>query len=209
MELQYDEQNPSEFTIVATVEKPRDLTCSDSYLFGNTETIHFETFATHGTHTLKFKATGDDAITDLKANGIETYLFCEHLKDELLSVWTSVKAFVGGLGMHGKIPLFDPAVPEYMEEVNKEFLKWSIGFDLVERPTQKVEIDESYVQSGDYFAVTRLDGLDPIIMYGTGSHSGHSVVALRMDGELFITESQDAWYWPTHRIQRTPFKQWL
>ena len=51
----------------------------------------------------------------------------------------------------------------------------------------------------------RLDGLDPMIMYGTGSRSGHSVMALRFDGELYIVESQDAWYWPTHRIQRTPF----
>merc|ERR1711990_794694 len=46
-------------------------------------------------------------------------------------------------------------------------------------------------------------------MYGTGSRSGHSVMALRMDGELYIVESQDAWYWPTHRIQRTPFKAWM
>jgi hypothetical protein len=52
-----------------------------------------------------------------------------------------------------------------------------------------VEIDESLVKSGDYFAVMRLDGLDPMIMYGTGSHSGHSVVALRIDGQLYITES--------------------
>jgi hypothetical protein len=35
----------------------------------------------------------------------------------------------------------------------------------------------------------RQDGLDPMIMYGTGSHSGHSVIALRMDGEVYITES--------------------
>ena len=56
------------------------------------------------------------------------------------------------------------------------------------------------MKSGDYFAVLRLDGLDPMIMYGTGSHSGHSVMALRMDGELYIVESQDAWYWPVHRI---------
>jgi len=46
----------------------------------------------------------------------------------------------------------------------------------------------------------RLDGLDPMIMYGTGSRSGHSVMALRFDNELYIVESQDAWYWPTHRI---------
>ena len=96
-----------------------------------------------------------------------------------------------------------------MEKANVEFLKWSINFDLVERPTKVVEIDENLVKSGDYFAVMRLDGLDPMIMYGTGSHSGHSVVALRMDGNLYIVESQDAWYWPVHRIQRTLFSEWL
>jgi len=58
-------------------------------------------------------------------------------------------------------------------------------------------------------AVLRLDGLDPMIMYGTGSHSGHSVMALRMDGELYIVESQDAPYWPVARIQRTLFRDWL
>ena len=149
---------------------------------------------------MTFKANGADAIEDLQVNGILTYLFCEDLKDELLSVFTSVKAFLGGLGMHGKVPLFQPKVPEYMEKANVDFLKWSINYDLVERPTQVVEIDENLVQSGDYFAVMRLDGLDPMIMYGTGSHSGHSVVALRMEGNLYIVESQDAWYWPVHRI---------
>jgi len=46
-----------------------------------------------------------------------------------------MKAYIGGLGMHGKIPLFGPKVPKYMEEVNKEFLKWSINYNLVERET--------------------------------------------------------------------------
>lgn len=55
----------------------------------------------------------------------------------------------------------------------------------------------------------RLDGLDPMIMYGTGSHAGHSVMALRFDGELYIVESQDGWYWPVHRIQRNKFKEWI
>jgi len=111
--------------------------------------------------------------------------------------------------MHGKIPLFEPKVPEYMEKANLEFMKWALGVEMVERKTQKVTIDESLIQSGDYFAVMRLDGLDPMIMYGTGSHSGHSVAALRMDGKLYIVESQDAWYFPTHRIQRTEFHEWI
>lgn len=59
----------------------------------------------------------------------------------------------------------------------------------------------------------RLDGLDPMIMYGTGSHVGHSVLALwfEEDGkrELYIVESQDAWYWPVKRLQRNRFSVWL
>jgi len=88
--------------------KPRTETCSDFYLFGNTEIQHAENFFFHGKHTLTFKAPTEDAIIDLKAFGLETYLFCEDLQDELLSVFTSLKAFIGGLGMHGKTALFDP-----------------------------------------------------------------------------------------------------
>lgn len=55
----------------------------------------------------------------------------------------------------------------------------------------------------------RLDGLDPIVMWGTGSHAGHTTMALRFDGELYVVESQDAWYWPQVNIQRTPWAQWI
>jgi hypothetical protein len=46
-------------------------------------------------------------------------------------------------------------------------------------------------------------------MWGSGSYAAHCVMALRFDGDLYIVESQDAWYWPTAGLQRTPFKQWM
>jgi len=55
----------------------------------------------------------------------------------------------------------------------------------------------------------RLDGLDPMLMYGTGSKVGHNTMALRFDGELYVVESQDAWYWPTHGLQRTLWADWI
>ena len=55
----------------------------------------------------------------------------------------------------------------------------------------------------------RLDGLEPFIMFGTGSHIGHTVMALRFEGELYIVESQDIWYWPIKRIQRNRFSEWI
>lgn len=208
MDMTYNE-GANELELIVDAQKPRSLTCNDFFFIANYDIYHAENFFLHGKHKITFKLPSDNAKIDLEAFGLETYLFCESLQHELLSVIQTVKAFVGGLGMHGKIPLFDPKVPAYMEEANKEFLKWSIGYELVERETRKVEIDPDTIKSGDYFAVLRLDGLDPMIMYGTGSHSGHTVMAQRFDGELYIVESQDAWYWPIHRIQRTLFSEWL
>lgn len=34
-------------------------------------------------------------------------------------------------------------------------------------------------------------------------------MALWFEEGLYIVESQDAWYWPTAGIQRTPYLQWL
>jgi hypothetical protein len=85
-----------------------------------------------------------------------------------------------------------------MEEANIKFIQWALELNMEVRPTehQRIDIDATQIKSGDYFAVLRLDGLDPMIMYGTGSHSGHTVMACRFDGDLYILESQDAWYWP-------------
>merc|ERR1711935_996873 len=38
-EIKYDESKPSEYTVIANLQKPRSLTCSDAYLWGNTETL--------------------------------------------------------------------------------------------------------------------------------------------------------------------------
>jgi len=74
----------------------------------------------------------------LSSKGLVSFLLCESLQDEFLSVFTTMKAFIGGLGVNGRIPLFEPKVPPYMEKTNLEFLKWSMNMDLVERPIQKV-----------------------------------------------------------------------
>jgi len=66
------------------------------------------------------------------------------------------------------------------------------------------------VHSGDFFGVIRLDGLDPMLAWGMGSSTGHTTVALWMDGELYICESTvtDS-YWPTNGIQRTLYATWM
>jgi hypothetical protein len=76
-----------------------------------------------------------------------------------------------------------------MENENVAFLSEVMNYNLIKRPVNKVEIDESQIKSGDFLAIMRLDGLDPIIMYGTGSHAGHSTMALWFDDGLYVIES--------------------
>ena len=117
--------------------------------------------------------------------------------------------FIGGVSDHPFVPVVGSHTPPYMEKANISFIEAGMGITIEERPIYEVEIPEDSINSGDFFIIMRLDGLDPIIMYGTGSKGAHCVMALRFDGELYIVESQDAWYWPTAGIQRTPYKTWI
>jgi hypothetical protein len=101
-----------------------------------------------------------------------------------------------------------------MEKANLRFLKNFMGFEPKVRPmlSQRyatAKIDKDLIQSGDMLGVLRMDGLDPFIGWDTGAHIAHCVVALRFEGELYITESQNTWFWPVAGIQRTKFDQWM
>ena len=86
MEMTYSDQNENEVMVNVNVAKPRSLWCSDVFLYANTEMYWVNDIFTHGSHSFKLSVPGKDALEDLKVHGMETYLFCEPLKDELLSV---------------------------------------------------------------------------------------------------------------------------
>ena len=190
MKLTYTGEGDSGAVVLeTTLAGKRTPLCTDIFLVANEDTHHLEAYFFAGTHRSTLQIPGKNAVANMQRQGLYTYLFCEGVVDELLSVFTSLKAFVGGFALHGKLPLWSPRVPKYMEDANVEFLKWAVNYTLEERKTQTIEIDEDSIASGDYLAIMRLDGLDPMIMYGTGSHSGHTTTALRFDGELYIVES--------------------
>jgi hypothetical protein len=61
------------------------------------------------------------------------------------------------------------------------------------RPFNKVTtVNDSSIRSGDYLAIARFDGLDPMVMWGTGGRTGHSAVAVWDQGLLYVVESTDA-----------------
>jgi len=180
-------------------------------MFATPNFVHFENYfgAFHG-NTLTFNMPTEIEQADIAFSGVRTYGFCHGIVKEFEGLIRTLEAFLGGLSDHPSLPIIGSHVPAYMEKANIQFLSEVVEYTMEPRTnTDLITIDPDLIQSGDYLAVMRLDGLDQIIMYGTGSHSGHSVVAMRFDGELYIVESQDAWYWPTHGLQRTKWDVWL
>lgn len=96
-----------------------------------------------------------------------------------------------------------------MIEANLRLLKVYNNYIPIRRENKIVNFDKHVIKSGDFVAISRMDGLDPLIMVGAGGRIGHTAVCSWIDGELYVLESQDGWYWPTKGIQRTKWEQWI
>jgi hypothetical protein len=94
---------------------------------------------------------------------------------------------------------------------NVDFLERYAGVTMNPRTDSgDLILDESEIQSGDFFGIIRFDGLDPVLAWAMGAHTGHTVVALRENDQLYIAESTaKGSYWPTNGLQRTPYRQWI
>lgn len=198
--------NGSSITVAITLEQPSSLFCSESLLLGTTSGIALKSFFFHGTHSFAFTVPANarpSEVWDAQNKGVRVFLMMESLTQAISDLWHTVVLFGSEL---------TKAVPSVVAAANVDFLAKYRGLQLVNRPVQEVSVDDSFIQSGDFFGILRLDGLDPMLAWAMGATTGHTTVALRdtETGELFVTEStvKDS-YWPTDGIQKTPFKQWL
>jgi len=197
--------NNGTYTLTVTLSKPTSLLCSDFYLFGTMEGLKLESFFTQGTHQVTWtpaKTARPAQLYDVAHRGIRIFRFVEDdltLAADLLDT----------------VLLFEPmATKKPSDEAaarNIDFLtKYAQKFKMPKRKVQSVPVDESLIHSGDFIGVIRLDGLDPMLAWAMGSATGHTTIAMRVGGELYITESTtNGAYWPTNGIQKTPYKTWI
>jgi hypothetical protein len=188
--------------------------CKDSYLISTTAIHQVKFVYMSGVSKVVLYNLTDDDMADIKINGIKVYGFCQGFFNSLRSLFQTFELYLGGLGnsKDAWIPLFRPTIPWYMEDANIDFMQRYLGFKQIHRGSfadSILNIDEKEIKSGDFIAIHRLDGVDPLIMLGSGSHIGHTCVCLWIEGELYVVESQSGWYWPKQGIQKNKFKQWI
>ena len=117
--------------ITVKYRNPKTIFCFEYFLIANTDIGSF-----HIQDTLISLNIPDSegARTAFEVNGVEVYLFCLDLSELIQSIFQQAKTLLGGMGVNGASALFQPAVPQYMEEANVKFYKDYMGWDMVERP---------------------------------------------------------------------------
>lgn len=204
----------SETILVIEASEPKSFFCQDSYIISLSNFHKVQINYSYGEHRITLKNLTDNDILDLQINGVRLFAFCQGFLSTAHSLLMTLQLYLGGFGddPNSKLPFMRPKVPEYMEKANVEFLSRYVNNKLNKREQYGKAIlnfDISEIKTGDFVAIYRLDGLDPMIMLGTGTRIGHSAVACWIDNELYVLESQDGWYWPKHGIQRNKWSVWV
>jgi len=189
-------------TLTVKTSGRRNAVCSEFYDFGDRESVYLLTLAVTNTHHIKISQWKPYEYNDLVVNGMKAFLFPGNAPEVAASVLMTIS-------------LFKPS--PNMAADNVQFIGKKMQWLMQNRSSGYVSIDKSKVKSGDYLAILRLDGLDPLIMWGTGGHTGHTAVALWFGDDLYVCESTDTMnpnssfaYWPPpYGIIRTPWDQWM
>lgn len=213
MTAEVNQFTDTSITVVLVAEDPLDLFCYDTFLVSTMNQHHFEPIFRRGTHTITFKSLNAVSVSDINAQGVRVFWFCDDIAYSVADLLMTAELFLGGFTTHPDWPIIGSHTTWYMEEANIKFLERSIGYTMEKRDVHRIYVNKTDIHTGDFLAITRLDGLDEIIMYGSGSHVGHSTVAFwsDIDGEmdLYVLESQAGWYWPRDGIQMNKFDQWI
>jgi hypothetical protein len=177
-------------------------TCLEWYIFATQESIYLHPLYFEGFHSFEISEWKKGEHDDVMKNGMQVFLVVEGLLDTIINLaetWLELFSCLGD-----------------QSENNRLFLQEKMNITFKERKQPVVTLNKSDIKSGMYLGVTRFDGLDPMIMWGTGGHTGHTAMTMWMDGELYVMEStSDPWpltcsYWPQpENVMKTQWDKWI
>jgi len=153
-------------------------------------------------YKLESKNLNEDQVWDVTTLGVRVFRFRDGPLATLRDVLETAMLFIPEAI---KIP------PAFVIEKNVEFLETYAKVPMVKRKIDvEVMLNESEIHSGDFIGIRRMNGLESMQTFATGQKTGHTVIAIWEDGQLYIAEStSNSAYWPTNGIQRTPYRKWL
>jgi len=199
--------------LTLNVAQASSFDCYDTFLIAILDQYHIDKVEFHGKVSVTFNNLTPNDLYDITQNGVRIFTFCDDISTLMEDIAMTAELFSGGFTTDKWLPVIGSHVTWWMEKANIQFLQQSINYTMIRRPNTTQTLQKEQIASGSFLAVTRLDGLDEIIMWGCGSRVGHSTVAVwvTLNGvrDLYIMESQAGWYWPRTGIQMNQFDQWV
>jgi hypothetical protein len=192
-----------------TEPAPSVRDCADFFAVTTISHLHLVTVNKSGTHTVKWELLGasEPERADIKANGFRVFHFSESEPELLDSVLETMLLFL----QPETSAAVTPAAAERNIKWLRDYAPGAMGKHFgEEREITDIVPPEADIADGDLFCILRLDGLDPLINWGTGGNCGHNTMALRIDGVLYVVESQSKGaYWDKDYVQRNTYPQWI
>jgi len=211
MWTEYDSKDSDHIIINLELHNKSSFGCRCLLLFANVDHAMIAEFFDPGRHRIKFPlkwtALSESDQYDVDHKGIRALTFLGDLAQTVADI-TETATLFECLATKKDLKL--------CSKKNVKFMKDYAGIEMAPRSEKTgdvwKEVNESMVESGDFFGVIRLDGLDPVLAWAMGSVTGHTTVAIRdpEDGKLYIAESTvNSSYWDTNGIQRTEYGEWM
>lgn len=183
------------------------LLCSDAYLVTSSFSIQLVSISALGpSSSVTLNFTGADEAFDVKMNGVQIMALPCGLLGTIASAIKTVSLFNGANIASSNI--------DFLAERGTWPQNPPVAFN------KTTAVDKTAIKSGDYLAIIRFDGLDPMIAFGTGGTTGHSALAVwRTDSTgkrtLYVVESTDknplgpVYFPPPYGITIHEFDAWI
>ena len=174
--------------------------CSDVYTYGTISKLQF--FDTLGPNLAKLEI---EYPYDYEKYGIRIFRFQDGIIKSMADIYETFELFIQALTGNS-------SVDEKTAELNIEFLRTYMNYPVESKQKfiQNKTIDTTDLHPGDFLGILRLDGLDPLVCWGTGSIFGHTATIMKINNQKYVVESQNkSNYWPNNNIQKTPIDTWL
>ena len=150
-DLSVDSSN-SNYTVTATTSGHSGVGCSDFFVISDRYHGHFLLYDMGKTHSYSMDIK-DGELDDLNAHGLRVFYWPLGLLGTIDSIANTAMLFLNVTGQQ--------------TQDNVNFFGQKMQWQMEERPEQyrysAIGLQDSDIMSGDYFAVLRLDGLDPLV----------------------------------------------
>jgi len=169
------------------------LCFSDILLIASLSTFRFHLIDKVGSTTMDLMWVNELEKQNVEENGFVVFYLPDGILGTVLDIWDTYQLFMGPKS-------FEDGIQFYKDHMNITFTNRTVpGF----MPDETEIMDGDYIGTFSFQSGAEGEGLSTLIAWGTGSHTTHTAVCLRINGTLYVLESNG------EGIQKTPYKDWM